>query len=572
MLGPQGRGCVTAQNLTSRECYNPMGVADLICAAGSRGNMKRKQLPIGIQTFAKLRKQDCYYVDKTPFALQLIEQGSYYFLSRPRRFGKSLFVDTLKELFEGNRALFTGLYADPHWDWSIQYPVIRLNFGDGILNTPQDLADLLEQQLQEYEQRWGIKPQYLDARRRFRDLILRLHQHTGQRVVVLVDEYDKPVLDNLSTPDLARQMRDGLRNIYSILKGADAHLKFVFLTGVSKFSKVSLFSELNNLLDITIDPSYSAICGYTDQDVDTVFAPELSGLDRDEIRAWYNGYNWRGTSVYNPFDLLLLFRHREFRAFWFETGTPTFLVDFLAENQWFSPDFTALQTNLSLLSQFDVEAIAPEALLWQTGYLTLHKVEELSIGQWLYTLSYPNREVESALNDALLPAYGPNRRSAAVSRSQLFQALKQQDMQAMRQSFHGLFASIPNDWYRKNTLAQFEGHYASVFYSQLAALGLNVCCEDVTNHGRIDLSVKLEHHVYLFEFKVTDQGLSSQTSGTGKALQQLIDRGYAEKYRAPGVSITLIGVEFSRAERNIVGWDTRTEPALPGAPEPDKHL
>ncbi|MBF2055381.1 MAG: ATP-binding protein [Candidatus Sericytochromatia bacterium] len=518
--------------------------------------MQRKKLPIGIQTFREIREDGCYYVDKTPFALRMITQGKPYFLSRPRRFGKSLFVDTLKELFEGNQTLFKGLYAEKHWDWSVKYPVIRLSFGDGILKSPQDLADQLEQQLQEHEERLGTQPHYRDARRRFRDLILRLHQQTGQRVVVLVDEYDKPILDNLSTPEIATAMRDSLRDLYSVLKGADAHLKFVFLTGVSKFAKVNLFSELNNLLDITLDPQYSALCGYTDADVDTIFAPELFELDREEIRRWYNGYNWRGTAVYNPFDLLLLFQHREFRPFWFETGTPAFLIDFLAAQQCFSPDLSALQTSFSLLSHFDVDAMAPEALLWQTGYLTLHRVEEFAVGQWFYTLGYPNREVESALNDALLPAYGPNTRTAVLTRSQLYQALISHNTDAMRDSFYALFASIPADWYRKNPLAQFEGHYASIFYSQLAALGLNVQAEDVTSRGRIDLSLKLGQQVFLFEFKVIEAERRGQDAIASPALQQLIDRGYAEKYRAPGVRITLIGVEFSRKERNVVGWHT----------------
>ncbi len=523
--------------------------------------MQRKKLPIGIQTFAKLRKQGCYYVDKTPFALQLIEQGSYYFLSRPRRFGKSLFLDTLKELFEGNQALFKGLYAEKHWDWSVKYPVLRLSLGAGMVKTPKDLDELIGQQFSTLETDPHAANAFKGMGRRLQALIQALHQQTGERVVVLIDEYDKPVLDNLTEPEVAKEMRDALRNLYSVLKDSDAHLKFVFLTGVSKFSKVNLFSGLNNLLDITIDPQYSALCGYTEEDVDTIFAPELFALDRQAIRCWYNGYNWTGQAVYNPFDLLLLFQHRKFRPFWFETGTPTFLVEVLAKRQWFTPELAQRPVDDAILSTFDVDHMASEALLWQTGYLTFKEVTETMPGFWLYTLGYPNQEVEAALNGALLPVYGPEAQPALVARSHLYQALLQQDTHAMHESFRALFASIPHDWYRKSPLANFEGHYASVFYSQLAALGLSVQPEDVTNRGRIDLSLKIEEQVYLFEFKVIENS-TTENQAKGTALQQLLDRGYAEKYRTPGVNIILIGVTFSRTERNIVGWEVHRESGL----------
>ena len=309
----------------------------------------RKKLPIGIQTFAEIRQEGHYYVDKTPQILRLLDEGKYYFLSRPRRFGKSLLIDTIAELFEGNQALFEGLYAEPRWDWSQQFAVIRISFGKG----------------------------------------------------VLVDEYDKPILDNITEPDIAREMRDGLRNLYSVIKDEDAHIRFALLTGVSKFSKVSLFSGLNNLRDITVSTEYSALCGYTDQDVDTVFAPELPGLDRDEIRRWYNGYNWTGTSVYNPFDLLLLFQEREFRPYWFETGTPTFLVEVLTQRGTFTPELGQWLTMDSLLSTFDVDEMSSEALLFQSGYLTIGSQFKMG-ARTEYTLKYPNLEVESSLNSALL--------------------------------------------------------------------------------------------------------------------------------------------------------------------------
>jgi hypothetical protein len=528
--------------------------------------MRRKRLPIGIQTFREIRENGHYYVDKTPFALRLIDQGKPYFLSRPRRFGKSLFLDTLKELFEGNRALFTGLYAEEHWDWSKRHPVLRLSFGSGVLKTPEDLAASLHKQLSRFEQDHGLTQRFPDPRGRFADLIETLHERTGQRVVVLVDEYDKPILDNLTEPDRARMMRDGLRDIYSVLKDADAHLRFIFITGVSKFSKVSLFSGLNNLNDVTVDPEYSAICGYTEVDVDTVFAPELEGLDRDRIRTWYNGYNWTGEAVYNPFDLLLLFQKRQFKPYWFETGTPTFLVEHLACRQFFTPDLARLHAGEALLSRFDVDDIAPEALLWQAGYLTLREVREVSEGLWVYTLGYPNREVEASLNASLVNAYGGAEMPAFAARTRLVEALRAGDTGALRDVVHALFASIPHDWHRNNPLAQYEGFYASVFYSHLAALGLDCRVEDATNKGRIDLALRLEDRsrpspasaasappwasrVYLFEFKVVEQ------VPEGNALAQLQARGYAEKYRAPGTTITLVGIDFSREQRNVVGFE-----------------
>ena len=260
----------------------------------------RKRLPIGIQTLAKIREDGCYYVDKTPQILRLIDEGSHYFLSRPRRFGKSLLIDTIAELFEGNRVLFEGLHAEQHWDWSRTYAVIRISFGKGVLHSRAELDEKIGELLDAEQKRHGIICGQASISGWFTEVIRSLHQASGQRVVVLVDEYDKPILDNITEPEIAREMRDGLHNLYSVIKDEDAHIKFAILTGVSKFSKVSLFSGLNNLNDITVDARYSAICGYTDEDVDQVFAPELSGLDRDEIRRWYNGYNWTGISVYNP--------------------------------------------------------------------------------------------------------------------------------------------------------------------------------------------------------------------------------------------------------------------------------
>jgi hypothetical protein len=511
--------------------------------------MHKKKLPIGIQTFAKIREESCYYVDKTPLIINLINQGSHYFLSRPRRFGKSLLIDTIGELFAGNKALFSGLYAEDKWDWSVQYPVIRISFGGGIIESKADLTNKIQEQLRINQEILHITCQDQSTSVCFAELVRLTHEKTGQRVVILVDEYDKPILDNLLKPEVAKEIRDGLRNFYSVIKDSDAHIKFAMLTGVSKFSKVSFFSGLNNLRDITISSEFSSICGYTDEDINTVFAPELEGLDREQIRRWYNGYNWTGTSVYNPFDVLLLFQERQFKAHWFETGSPTFLIDLLAQRGFFTPDLAQRQTSLELLSAFDVEKISSEALLFQTGYLTISRLEEPLPNYWIYVLGYPNHEVETSLNAALLGAFGLDEQKALHNRLSLLKQLKSNDFAQMQTLFTAFFASIPHDWYRNNPIAQYEGYYASVFYSYFAALGLEIILEDTTNQGRIDMTVKFNEQVYLFEFKVVE------FIPDGKALQQLQDRGYAEKYLALGQPIHLIGVEFSKESRSVVGFE-----------------
>ena len=514
--------------------------------------MHRKKLPIGIQTFRKMREDDYYYVDKTALALRLIEEGSHFFLSRPRRFGKSLFLDMLGELFSGSEALFQGLYVQDRWDWATVYPVIRISFGGGVLHERAALDQRIRGILQENSERLGIQCRTPDdIPTCFSELIRGVHAATGQRVVVLIDEYDKPILDNITQPDTARQMRDGLRNFYSVIKDSDAHIRFAFLTGVSKFSKVSLFSGLNNLNDITVDAPYSAICGYTEADVDTVFAPELEGLDRQQIRDWYNGYNWTGESVYNPFDLLLLFDKRQFRPYWFETGTPTFLVDVLTERGYFTPDLSAVHASESLLSTFDVDQMPSEALLWQTGYLTFRGQRQTG-ARIEYTLVEPNLEVRSSLHDALLKRLLGEGMLAERAESRLYDRLQASDFPGLHAHFSQLFASIPHDWYRKNPIAQYEGYYASIFYSHFAALGLDITLEDASNQGRLDMALRFNGQIYLFEFKVVE--LTPQ----GQALQQIKERGYADKYRAEGLPIYLIGVEFSREQRSVVGFGVET--------------
>ena len=510
--------------------------------------MKRRKLPIGIQNFREIRADDYYYVDKTALALKLFNEGKHYFLSRPRRFGKSLFLDTLKELFESNEPLFKGLAVHPQWDWSVKYPVLRFTFSGGRYAQQGQTEKILSEQLDVLEQEYQVPTIYETASGRLKALIIQAEKCSGQPVIVLIDEYDKPILDVLQDKELARTNRDILRGFYGAIKDHDAHIKFTLLTGVSKFSKVSLFSGLNNLKDITLDPRYSTLCGYTDNDIDTVFEPELAGLDRNKVRAWYNGYNWLGEGVYNPFDILQLFDNREFGNYWFETGTPTFLVDLLLERHVPSLALDSMNSSSSMLSNFDVDDMTSEALLFQTGYLTIKKKRQVG-GQIYYTLGYPNQEVYQSLNELLLSTFTQNKSAQSDQSILLYDLLLENDFDGLKVLFHSFFSSIPHHWYTSNNIQTFEGFYASVFYSYFAGLGLDIIVEDSTNHGRLDMTLKFNKQVYLFEFKVVE------LVPNGKALQQIKDKRYADKYRGLNQPIHLIGVAFSKEDRNIVEFE-----------------
>ena len=512
--------------------------------------MARLQLPIGIQTFRKIREEGFYYVDKTPFIRTLLAQAQVYFLSRPRRFGKSLFLDTLKELFEGSESLFRGLDIHDHWDWSARHPVVKISFGYGNFNDPDYLRAHLEGQLERAEKGLSAARQDKPAPGRLAWILEELHRQTGRRVVVLVDEYDKPILDALEAPELAKANRDTLRGLYSVIKDCDEHVRFAFITGISKFSKVSLFSGLNNLTDITLEPEHSAICGYTETDVDTVFGPELAGLDRDAVREWYNGYSWRGKEkVYNPFDLLLLFRTREFKAHWFETGSPTFLIDTLFKRRVRSTDLHEMTATDGDLSRFDVGDMATKALLFQTGYLTIQDEAPARAGS-RYRLGYPNREVQQSLNEALLDRFVQEDNSRLENSTRLEQLLEAGDIDGLRTLFRSFFASIPHQWYTNNDIAEYEGYYASVFYSYFACLGFDIRLEDSTSQGRLDMAVRFAGRIYLFEFKVVE------LEPHGAALEQLKSRRYADKYRYLGEPIHLVAVEFSKTDRNIAAFES----------------
>jgi hypothetical protein len=508
-----------------------------------------KKLPIGIQTFENLINEGYAYVDKTRFIPELAEQGKYYFLSRPRRFGKSLFLSTIKSAFEGKKGLFEGFYLYDKWEWSCKNPVLHISFGSGVMRSVGDLRIRFNSILEDYINSNNLKTSKNDPREIFLELIKLLYQKYKQGVVVLIDEYDKPILDNIDNTKLASDIREELKDYYSVLKDSDQYIRMVFITGVSKFSKVSLFSGLNNLEDLTIRPEFSSICGYTRAELESVFADRLKGLDINKVMTWYNGYSWLGEKVSNPFDILLFLKTKTFSNYWFETATPTFLIKLIEAYRYPVPELNELKVGEKLLGSFDVDRIEVETLLFQTGYLTIKSLETLG-GMRRYTLGYPNQEVRQSLADYILTFFTKTTVDQERNAFALYEALEANDFDRMHQLFHAFFASIPSEWYKKNQTANYEAYYASIVYCYFAALGLDVHPELHSNKGRLDMVVKFGKRVYVIEFKVIEQ------SGSDQALKQIKTKGYAEQFA--GQEVYLVGVEFSSEERNIVKFEWET--------------
>ena len=509
-----------------------------------------KKLPIGVSTLREIIEDGYTYVDKTRIVHQLVESGKYYFLSRPRRFGKSLFIDTLKEAFEGNQDLFQNLWLFDRWDWKKKHPVIHISFGAGVVRNREELDRRIVDLLYQNQKTLGVTCRDPgDIPGCFGELIRESAAKHGQRTVVLVDEYDKPILDNITDPEQAIEIREGLKNLYSVIKDSDAHIRFSFLTGVSKFSKVSLFSGLNNLRDITLSPHFATICGYTEAEMTEVFAEHLEGKNLEDIRSWYNGYSWLGERVYNPFSILNYLEEGEFSNYWFESGTPEFLLKLFLARKYLAPNLENTVATERLLGSFDVNDIEIETMMFQTGYLTIQERQQFG-NLTAYRLDYPNLEVRMSFADSLSAFLVSQRDVYEKCKIDLYQALSAARLDDIGNVFHSLFAAIPHDWYRKNKLTEYEGYYASIFYCYFTALGLDVTAEDTTNHGRIDMTVRLANRVFIFEFKVLDL---DKTPGT--ALEQVRKKGYADKYHGQNLEIYLIGVEFDRDERNIVRFD-----------------
>uniref|UniRef100_Q3ARN3 AAA-ATPase-like domain-containing protein n=1 Tax=Chlorobium chlorochromatii (strain CaD3) TaxID=340177 RepID=Q3ARN3_CHLCH len=496
-----------------------------------------KPLPVGIQTFSKIIEDDYLYIDKTDIAKNMIEKYQYVFLSRPRRFGKSLFLDTLQNIFEGKQELFKNLLIYNQWNWSRTYPVIKISFSGGIRDK-ESLHKNLFYILKDNQERLNITcEEKNDPNQCFAELIKKTFQTYQKSVVILIDEYDKPILDNIENIAEALIIRDGIRDFYTKIKESDQYLRFVFLTGVSKFSKVSLFSGLNNLEDISLNPDFGNICGYTQHDVDTSFAPYLEGVDMEAVKRWYNGYNFLGDKVYNPFDILLFIKnHKMFKNYWFETGTPKFLIDLIKKNQYFVPEFNGLKADESLINSFDIEKLTLETLLFQTGYLTIKQLLLSDVGV-SYELGFPNKEIQISFNNYILQSITQNSQKESI-RHELLAIVKAGDIGNLEQIIKRLFASIAYNNFTNNYIESYEGFYASVLYAYFASLGFDIIAEDITNKGRIDLTLRSLDKTYIFEFKVIAE----------EPLEQIKKMKYYEKYNGERY---LIGIVFDPKERNV---------------------
>lgn len=507
-----------------------------------------KKLPIGISTLKEIIEENYLYVDKTTIALDLIENGKYYFLSRPRRFGKSLFLDTLRTIFNGEKEVFKGLHIYDQWEFK-KYPVIRISFNDGDFKTKESFHQTIYEILKINQRTLEITCDTdLSLSGCFRELIYKAYEKYNQKVVILVDEYDKPILDNIEDTEVAREAREILKNFYSVIKGADEYLKFVFITGVSKFSKVSLFSGLNNINDITLDSNYSTICGYTQNDVETVFAQHLRGQDFEKIKLWYNGYKWLGEGVYNPFDILLFIQKKyEYRNYWFSTATPTFLLKIIEKNNYFLPNLENIVKNEKMLDSFDVDCIELETLMWQTGYLTIKETKIHYDDTIKYILSIPNKEVRLSLMGSIADFMTKIQNSTLMADG-ILGALYETDFSSFEKYLKSLFAAIPYNNFTGVKLYEYEGYYVSVFYAYFKAFGIELIGEDVTNKGRIDLAIKIPNGaIYVIEFKVDGSN----------ALTQIKTMNYHEKYLSEKRDLYLIGIEFDKENRNVslVEWE-----------------
>ncbi len=483
-------------------------------------------------------------MDKTRQVYELATGGKYYFLSRPRRFGKSLLVSTFKELFEGSKELFEGLWIEDRWDWEKTNPVINLRFsslGYKSLGLERALQEFLDELIEEH----NLEVEEEALEKKFREIFASLAAKKGQ-VVLLIDEYDKPIIDYLGEEiALAKENQQVLKTFYSVIKDSDPHIRMVFITGVSKFSRVSIFSDLNNLYDITLSESYATMLGYTQEELETFFAEHLKDFcekknySREEalaqIRRWYNGYSWDGEAfVYNPFSILLFFKDHKFTNYWFKTATPTFLINLIRKEVYY--DFDGVKVGDAAFDSFDIEHLDVITLLFQTGYLTIKKYDER---RELYTLGYPNREVKKSMLEYLVHAFSNT--SATQVRAyalDVVDALQEENLEKVRDVFNILLYSLPYQLHQKA-----ESFYHAIVHLFFKYMGLDVHSEVSTARGRADSMVEFDDKVYCFEFKLD--------RSAREALEQLKNRGYADKYRSAGKKIILIGVNFSSEKREV---------------------
>jgi len=506
-----------------------------------------KKLPIGKQTFEVLKEGDYLYVDKTADIHRLITEGDVYFLSRPRRFGKSLLVSTLKAIFEGRRDLFEGLAIDGlDYDWKT-HPVLHVDFSAEKVSDPRALETYLAERIELAAGQWGAGA---TGGSTYTGRLRHLLQGSSERVAILIDEYDKPILDHIENPELAAEMREVLKGFYTTIKSCDAHLRFVLLTGVSKFAKMSVFSGLNNLKDISMDRRYATTLGYTQAELEQYFEEGIEALANqdqcsrveclDRVRDWYNGYVFAAGAerVYNPFSTLLLFDTLEFRNYWYESGTPTFLVKLLRERGDYLGAYDGREVGAAAFSNFEIENLDPVPLLLQTGYLTL--ADKLS--EDLFRIAYPNREVARSFEESLVVGFSRVQASDVAShRHALLRALNAGDADRLFETMRIFFADIPHDIQLRR-----EKYYQSIFYLVFRMLGAGIDAEVRTGRGRIDAVAQTDDTVYVFEFKL---------HGTAEeALEQAVSREYALKYKGGEKAVRVFGVAFDQETRNIGQW------------------
>jgi Predicted AAA-ATPase/PD-(D/E)XK nuclease superfamily len=514
--------------------------------------MINNKLPIGIQDFRTLREGGYIYVDKTEQIFQLADNiGAPYFLSRPRRFGKSLLVNTFKELFSGSRELFKGLWIEDKWDWSKTYPIIHLSF-DALGYKSLGLDNAIKRELTKIAQKYGIELVETEYDLQFEELIDKIKETHGS-VVILIDEYDKPIIDFLEFTQInqADINRSILKRFYKVLKHKSDKIRFLFITGVSKFSKVSIFSDLNHLDDLTLSPECSTIVGYTQEELEYYFDENLDEVAKsiqitrafltENMRVWYNGYSWDGINkVYNPFGTLNFLKKKMFLNFWFATGTPTFLLEQIKLKTHFN--FENITVNSLVFEQYDIQNIDLVSLLFQTGYLTVKSVNPMT-GD--YVLDYPNKEVRESFYqfviDGLTDAPKTNY-YASNSVKELIKAFNEADLDSVRDVLNTLLASLPAETFNEKS----EGLYHGLLHITFKLLGIYVQSEVHSSKGQADSIVITDSHVFIFEFKFN--------RSTKEALKQIHLKNYAEQYSTSGKKIVGIGVNFVTKDRKIKGW------------------
>ncbi len=520
-----------------------------------------RKLPIGIQSFENLRKDGYIYVDKSDYIYSLVHTGKFYFLSRPRRFGKSLFLTTLKAYFEGKKELFRGLKIESlekdNPDAWKKYPVIYLNFAQDNFSSSNVLEECLNLQLKQYEEKYGITQIENRFAGRFINIVQTARKKTGLPVAVLIDEYDKPLLDAQNNEELVNENRETLRGLYVTLKALDEDLKFVFLTGVTKFSKVSIFSDLNQLNDISLTEQYSEICGITEEEMFLNLKPEIdafaqkNGLSQEDcverLEKMYDGYHFHhnGQGVYNPFSLLNALYAKEFSYYWFATGTPTFLIKKLQESTMNYMDFTnGAEATSQELQDYRNDNPNPIPLFYQTGYLTI-KGYDKEFG--VYLLKYPNDEVKYAFINSLAPSILNIERSNGLDVVSFARDIKKGDIESVMNRFKSLFALLPYTTSKKekeDTIV--EQNFQNVFYLVFTLLGQWSRVEETSSFGRADCVLENGNNVFIFEFK--------RDKSAEDALKQIEDAKYTERYKTSGKRIVKIGASFSTKERNLAEW------------------